>query len=197
MIEEELIRIWKSSSKEEQIKFEKSKLIIDLQANIDRFNKKIKYRDLRETIPAIIMIPVFGHLAYNIPFVISKIGAIIILLWCIYVIIRIRSLKKHKPVPTTTSYLNYLLETKKYLAIQKKLLDDVLYWCVIPSFIGVFVFFIGINPDPLALIGPFILLSLIGVVIYLLNKHASKVEFVPRLERIDKALKDLEEYEDT
>ena len=43
MIEDELIKIWQSSSNEERIKFEKSKLMIELQSSLDRLNRRWKF----------------------------------------------------------------------------------------------------------------------------------------------------------
>ena len=38
MIEDELIKIWQSSSNQERVKFEKSKLMIELQLSLKRLN---------------------------------------------------------------------------------------------------------------------------------------------------------------
>ncbi|GMT45800.1 MAG: hypothetical protein IEMM0006_1632 [bacterium] len=193
MIEEELINIWKYSDEQERVKFEKSRLIIDLQTNLDKFEKSLRNRDLRELIPAMVMIPLFGFITYFIPFVLSKVGAGLIVLWCIYLIIRIKSLKKYKPVTPTETYLKYLYKTKEYLSIQKKLLNEVLYWYILPSCTGALLFFLGfeMNPGKLAF---FIIITVgLGVIIYVLNKQTVKKEFDPRLDRIDKMISTLNE----
>ncbi len=53
MIEDELIKIWQSSSKQELIKFEKSKLMIELQSSLNRLHRWWKYLELSETLLAV------------------------------------------------------------------------------------------------------------------------------------------------
>jgi len=72
MMEEELTRIWQSSANEERLKFEKSRLIMDVQLSLDRIHKYIRYRDLSELIGATIVVPVFVYGAYIVPPTLSK-----------------------------------------------------------------------------------------------------------------------------
>ena len=78
MIEEELIKIWQSSPNQEVIKFEKSRLMLDVQSHLDRFQRGMKWLYLREALGAIIAIPIFIYFAFDIPHLISKIGAALI-----------------------------------------------------------------------------------------------------------------------
>ncbi|MDO6601665.1 hypothetical protein [Arenibacter palladensis] len=193
MMEDELIKIWQSSPNQERIKFEKSKLMIDVQSSLDRFHRTIKYRDLMETIPGIIIIPIFVYIAYTIPFTLSKIGAIWIILSIIYIIIRLQKAKKIRPGSFTETYRDYLIKTKEYLFIQKKLLDTVIYWYFSPIAIGIVLFSIGaINniKDLLVNLGGLIVS---GIIVYILNKRAIKKQITPRLKKIDELLKVMEE----
>ncbi|WP_085500109.1 hypothetical protein [Arenibacter troitsensis] len=193
MMEDELIKIWQSSPNQERIKFEKSKLMIDVQSSLDRFHRTIKYRDLMETIPGIIIIPIFVYIAYTIPFTLSKIGAIWIILSIIYIIIRLQKAKKIRPGSFTETYRDYLIKTKQYLFIQKKLLDTVIYWYFSPIAIGIVLFSIGaINniKDLLVNLGGLIVS---GIIVYILNKRAIKKQITPRLKKIDELLKVMEE----
>ncbi len=196
MIEEELIKIWQSSTEVERVKFKKSRLMIDLQSSFDRLHKSIKYRDLIEIITAIIMILIFGYITYTVPFIISKIAAILIILWLIYVIFRLKSSKKYKPSAFTESYLDYLYKTKEYLHIQKKLLDSVLYWYILPPFIGIIIFLSGIWIIPET--HNTIIITAVGAVgygifTYLLNKRKVKKEIIPRLRKMDGLIKVMKE----
>jgi hypothetical protein len=191
MIEQELKNIWKSSSKDEQIKFEKSKLLLELQSNLDRFYKSLKFRDLREQIVAFLMIPLFSVIAYKIPFFLSKAGAVIIVIWCVYLIFKLQGLKKYKPAPATESFKTYLQKTKSYLTAQKNLVDSVFYWYILPSSTGVIFFFIGFDLEEWKLI-LFISMTVgLGVIIFILNKQAVKNEFLPRLTKIDEIIKNM------
>jgi len=194
MIEDELVKIWQSSPNQERVKFEKSRLMIDVKSSLDHFHKQIKYRDLREQIAALLVIPVFAYYVYHIPFTLSKIASGLIVLWVIYVMIRMRNAKKHKPGAFTESYREYLYKSREYLKIQKQMLDNVLYWYILPAVFLVFLFTMGPGitgrlPKILKMgIGNVVL----GVVIYYLNKRAVKKQFIPRLEKIDELIKVME-----
>lgn len=197
MIEDELVKIWQSSPNQERVKFEKSRLMIDVQSSLDHFHKKIKYRDLREQIAALVVIPVFAYYVYHIPYTLTKIASALIVLWVIYVMIRMRNAKKHKPGAFTESYMEYLYKSREYLKIQKQLLDNVLYWYILPVVIFVFLFTMGpgITGRWPKIIKTGILNVVLGVVIYYLNKRAVKKQFIPRLEKVDELIKAMEKSE--
>jgi hypothetical protein len=195
MIEDELVKLWQSSPNQERIKFERSRLMIDVQSGIDRFNKLIRYRDMREGAGALIGIPMFIFFAYKAPFLVSKIGAVLVVLWGIYVVFRLRSVAKHKPGPLAGTYLDYLYTFRKYLQSQKHLLDTVLYWYILPCFTGITLIFLGPSLESGEL-GTFAKLEAavvgVSVAIYFLNKYAVKESIVPRLEKVEGLIKVME-----
>ena len=196
MIEEELIKIWQSSPNQEQIKFEKSRLMIDVQSSMDRFHRGIKYRDLREQIAIIIVIPVFAYYAYAIPHLLSKIASVLIIGWGIYIAIRLRKANKHNPSAFTETYLEYLYKTRDYLLIQKQLLDNVLYWYILPGVAFIFLFvlgFVGVPGKSRYIIKMSVINVVMAVAIYYLNKRAVKKQFIPRLEKVDELIKVMEQ----
>lgn len=97
MINDELNKIWMSSSKVEKVKFEKSRLILELQSNMDNLHKRIGFRDLIEIAAAIILIPIFIYYAVTIPFLITKVASILAVVWACYVIYKLRQTKNYKP----------------------------------------------------------------------------------------------------
>lgn len=196
MMDDELIKIWQSSSNQERVKFEKSRLMIDVQSSLDRLHKAIKYRDLREIIAAMVVIPVFTFYTYTIPFTLSKIASVLIILWTIYVVIRLIKTKKSKPSAFTESYLEYLYKTREYLNVQKQLLDTVLYWYILPCIALMFLFLMGFIGIPEKV--TYIIITgtsgvALGIIVYFLNKRAVRKSFLPRLEKVEELLKVLEE----
>ena len=195
-MEDELIKIWQSSPNQERIKFEKSKLMIDVQSSLDRIQRSWKYMIIRETIAAMITIPAFIHMTYYIPYTISKIGSIWIVLSVIYILVRFKSVKKYKPTDFTETYIDYLYKTKDYLNAQKKLLDTVLYWFILPVFPGfamVLMGFIHIPEKRKLIVITALSFVILAILIHFLNKRAVKKEFVPRLKKIDELIKVMEE----
>jgi hypothetical protein len=196
MIEDELVKIWQSSPNQERVKFEKSRLMIDVQSSMDRFQRFVKYRDLMDTIPAIAIIPAFAIYTFIVPFTLSKIATALISVWAIYLIIRLRKAKKNKPAAMTGTYLDYLRQNRRFLMDQKELMETILYWAVIPLITLVSMFFIGVfmgRPGPpikraIALGGNVV----VGIVVYLMNKWAVKKQIMPRLEKVDKLISVME-----
>ncbi len=194
MIEDELIKIWQSSPNQERVKFEKSRLMLDVQSTLDHLHKKIGYRDAMEQIAVVVGIPIFAYYAYHIPFVLTKITSVLIIFWGVFVIIRIRSAKKHKPSAFTETYLEYLYKTREYLRIQKRLLDSVLYWYILPAMTLIFLFTLG--PGIAGRLPKIVKIAAgnvaIGVATYFLNKRAVQKQLMPRLEKIDALIKVME-----
>ena len=195
-MEDELIKIWQSSPNQEKIKFEKSKLMIEVQSSLDKIQRSWKYMIIRETIAAIIAIPAFLFITYNVPYTISKIGSIWIVLAVIYILIRLKSAKKHKPTDFTETYIDYLYKTKDYLNAQKKLLDTVLYWYVLPVFPGyvlILLGFIHIPEKRKIIIIAALAFVVMAILAHFLNKRGVRKEFDPRLKKIDELIQVLEE----
>lgn len=193
-MEDELIKIWQSSPNQERVKFEKSRLMMEVQSTLDDLHKKIKYRDAMEQIAVIVGIPIFAYYAYHIPFVLTKIASVLIIFWGIFVIIQIRRAKRYKPSAFTETYLEYLYKTREYLKIQKQLLDSVLYWYILPAMTLIFLFILG--PGIAGRLPKIVKMGVINVAIaaatYFLNKSAVKKQLIPRLEKIDALIKVME-----
>lgn len=198
MIEEdELINIWQSSSNQERIKFEKSKLILEMKSSLDRFHKSVKYRDLHELLGAIIMIPLVAYQIYAIPYTLSKIAAFLIVLLLVFVNIKLKSLNKHKPNTLTNSYIDYLHQCKKYLSLQKKMRETAPYWYILPLITCAVLFILGVITNLEAQILHLIIISvtIIGcvIIIYFYNAWIIKKQYIPRLEKMEELITMMEE----
>lgn len=148
MIDQELKEIWKNASQAEKIKFDLSRLLIDLKGKMDRIERGIRRRDITESLVAILMIPVFGYLAYEIPFIMTKVGSILIMIWCVYLIFKLRNVKKHKlTINPILSFREQLANQKAYLFQEARLIDTVLYWYLLPPLVANIILVLGLG-DP-------------------------------------------------
>lgn len=94
MIEDELINIWQSSSNQERLKFEKSKLMLELQSSLGRLHRWWKYIERVNVISALITILAFMFIVYWAPYISMKIASVLVIVWSIYVGIRMSGVKK-------------------------------------------------------------------------------------------------------
>ena len=205
MIEDELIKIWQSSAKIEQVKFEKSRLMLDVQTSLNRFHRLIKYGILTEQIAVLIIVPVFLFYIYFVPQVLSKIASFLIVVWAIWYMTRLRTIKKRKPNSVTLSYLDHLKENQTYLKFLNNMTNTILYWYILPPMTGYFLFITG--PYIAGVIDSkfLIILIFIGLSVaiasppppppppYTYSRWVIKKIYTPRLRKIDELIRVLEE----
>lgn len=191
-MEEELIKIWKSSPEREQVKFEKSRLLIDVKSGLDRFHSSMKWLYLRESLAAIITIPMFAYFALQASNLISQIGAGLIVLWASYILLVVRKTKKKIPDEYALSYLEFLHETKAYLETQMKLRLNIFYWYVLPFLSFCYLFMLGFilesSDGPTFMIGGGIYCLVIGAAIYFLNRRSARKVVGPKLEKVNELI---------
>ena len=196
MIEDELIKIWQSSSNQERIKFEKSKLMIELQSSLGRLNRWWKYRILVEIVAAFIVIPTFAFIAYWIPFATSKIASVLIIIYVVYIITRLISVKKFKPSDLEENYLEYLKKSREYLEAQKNLIITSIYWGTLPWYPILFLFVVGFWEIPskrYLIIILFLSMVCMHIYGYFSIKRRVKNEIKPRVKRVNEVIKSLKE----
>ena len=194
MIEDELIKIWQSSSNQERLKFEKSRSIIELDSSLERLHRWWKYLELVEVISVIIMILSFAFIAYHAPFTATKIASVLIIIFGINILIKVLGIKKFKPSDLEKNYLEYLNKTKEYLESQKKLLETAVYWVFLPIYPILLLFFIGfwhITAQRYFIVIIYLVAIGIGIYGYFLNKKRVKNEINPRIARVNKLIKEL------
>ena len=149
MLEQELKDIWRNSSEAEKIKFEMSRLLIDLKSKVSRIERSIRIRDMADIITAILTIPIFGYLALEIPFVVSKIGCVLSMIGLAIIIFKLWDVKKHKiPVEPSLSFRKQLANQKAYLIQEAQLMSTIFYWGLLPGLVAHAILVLGLG-DPM------------------------------------------------
>lgn len=196
MMEDELIKIWQSSPQTEQIKFEKSRLMLDLDHSLGRFYRFLKYAVLIEQIAAMITVPIFLFYIYWVPPLLSKIASLLIVLYIIWYMFRLKKIKGRKPESVALSYLEYLKRNGSYLKYLKDLADNMVYWYYLPLFVAVIIFITGYYLegiiDKVRFIKIIFILIGFNVVIYFFSRWNVKRIYVPRLKKINELIKVME-----
>ncbi len=195
MIEDELNKIWQSSTNQERIKFEKSKLIIELHSSLKRLDRWWNYLELSETILAVFGVFLSIFLFFKIPFILTKVALALMIICAVYLIIKYRGVKKFQPNDLEMNYLNYLKKNREYLQAQKKFLRTYIYWGILPVYPIMVLFTISVwAKTPMYLI---ILINVaaigIGIYGYFLNQLRAKNEIDPRIIRVNELINRLEQ----
>ena len=197
MIEDELTKIWQSSPKVEQVKFEKSRLLLDMQSSLNRFYQFAKYNILIGQIALMMMIPVFLFYIYFVPPILAKIASLLIAICGIWHSIMLRKLKKDKPRETAANYLEYLKSNSHYVGTIIKTTKFAAYGYTLISMPGYFLFITGFYLDGIVGKGLFIKMILIGVVghliCFIISYYVVKKIYVQRLKKLNELIRTLEE----
>jgi hypothetical protein len=193
MDDQKLKSNWKSGAIN-SIYIQRDELLTELQRDTISLEKKITFRDSTEIIVALLLIVLFGIIALLIPFMLSKIGSIVIILSCVFIILRFKNLKdKFSPITLTETHAVYLKKTRYYLTEQIKFLKSVAYWYIIPPISGILLFFAGFGINTFQFYKLSGITLAVGFGIYLLNRFAIKKELQPRLDRINSLIDSLSE----
>jgi hypothetical protein len=197
MMEDDLIKIWQSSPNRERVKFEKSRLMIEVQVSMDRAHEMVKYGHRRTMMVASIIVAVYAFYIYIIPFMLSKIASGLTVLFAAYVFMRFRKAKKNEPKDFTGTYSEYLHKTKRSLLGQKQLTDTALYWAIIPAISLCILFFLGFWRSPLFTTTAIIALCVgcvaLGVIVFFLTRWWVSIAITPNLKKVDELISTLEE----
>jgi len=196
MIEDELIKIWQSSSNQERVKFEKSKLMLELDSSLERFQRWLKNMERINVISGWVTVLGFIPGIIWVPSISMKIASALTMVWAIYIGTRGKSVKKFKPKDLEDTYLQYLEKTKSYLLAQKRFLETSLNWRVLTILPIFLLFFADILDKPLArYIGGISFFALVGTGIYEYYRSIRRVKnkINPRIAKIDELIEKLKE----
>ncbi|WP_303611804.1 hypothetical protein [Cyclobacterium sp. 1_MG-2023] len=170
--------------------------MIELQSSLDRLHRRWKYLERVNIISALLTIPPFILAVFWAPFISMKIASALVIVWAIYVGLRILPIKKVKSGDLESNYLQYLEKTKAYLIAQKKLLETSLDWATLTIYPIYLLFWVGVWERPMArFIGvmSFLVLIGLGVFSYYSNKKKVKNEILPSIQKIDELIKTLKD----
>ncbi|MCK9423096.1 MAG: hypothetical protein M0Q38_10900 [Bacteroidales bacterium] len=192
MLNDELENIWQKYTKAEVVNFNRSELLIDLKSQLKRFDRMLKNRDRREIIAGAMVILLSGAGAFFFTEILSRIGLVLGVLYGFLVIYMLTNVKKHKPDNYALPIKDYLVKYRMYLVKERNLLDNVIYWYLLPPFISSVLFFIGQHTGIILLTILIIFVFGLYTFIYFLNKSGVKKSFDPLIKKLDETINDFE-----
>jgi len=100
-------------------------------------------------------------------------------------VVRVR---KYKVQDLSLLLRDYLIQYKHYLTKEMTLLNNVVYWYLLPSAVGLLLFFYGIRPDVIKTLQLFSIVLVVFFIIYYLNKKAVKEDIEPLLQKLEESI---------
>ncbi|HCX21598.1 MAG: hypothetical protein CMB80_27530 [Flammeovirgaceae bacterium] len=205
MLDQDLKNIWQRSSSEEHIAINYENLTKEMTMEIESTNQKIKSRDQREIGASIIGILFYGYIGWDIPFFWSKVACGLLIVWFGYVIYRLKSQRKNEIPEPSLSIREQLTQRKEYLTGQANMLNNVLWWYILPpTLCNVLLYFgagdpslwdsrfAGILPESIvAKITVMIIIIAFNAYVFWINKKAVRTELKPLIHQVEQSLDQL------
>ena len=192
MLENELINIWKNSSREELVKFNKSKLILDLDFKLENFEKRMKYRDKKLRLWGILVTIGLIYCFFSEPDLMSRIIFLMIIPYVILQFYLIKKVKQYKVDYYSLPLKEYLLKHQQYLSKERKLADNAFYWRILPGIPPLALTFIVMGMFGTELILNILFITLFFVIVFFFNKWRTKKMFDPLMKKVEDTIADLD-----
>lgn len=187
MTDEELISIWHRTSAPPVAGNAEDLSDREMDKELKKFDKAIRNRDIRENVSALIVMVFFSVIVFWVEPLVSKVASLLVITWAGFTIWITFWAKRMRVKDASLPLLEYLQLYRVYVARQKSLLDNILWWYVLPAWACIILFSLGYNSWKAMVAG-----TLMGIFTFWLNKYASRQYFKPLLHNLDKEIKSLE-----
>ena len=189
-----LRQLWLNADQQQRVEINMEKLIETINLKLSKMDKHIKRRDLQEIFIAAIFIPLFAWWMFVSSPLLAKIGSAIILVNCTLVILKLINARKVKVTEENTSQIKYHLTVSLQLVRnQIKLHSTILWWYLLPFFVGVICFVYGYVNSIAANIVYALIVAVVYGYIWYKNKEAVRKYMKPLEENIINAINELSE----
>ncbi len=165
--------------------------VIEVREQMNKLDAKIKQRDRQEIIVALCMAPLFAGLAFVFDDFLVKVGCIIIALYS-FIVIFFLKVNQKKAIEKGQTLKEQVKGELLFLKRQRLLLKNVLYWYLLPLFIGIGLFHYGSSGHWISF--AVLMLFTTGVYIYIwrLNQTAVREELDPAIGSLEDFLYSME-----
>lgn len=189
-----LKQLWLELCQTQKLEINTERLIESISQKVSNLEKMIRRRDQLEIFIAVLMMPIFGWWLITVPQVLAKIGAAIILTNCGLVIFRLIHARRINVKEDAASAIKYnLMVALQRVQKQIGLLNTVLWWYLMPFFIGIICFYYASVISVLSRVVYTIIVAALYGYIYYINKKVVKKKLKPMQDAIKKALSELSE----
>lgn len=187
---DEMKHIWKNQQIENGMDYSNQELLMLINNKSIAFEEQIKARDRREIVVAIIVALFFGVFFFFMPSVWQKVGSGIIVLSCILIGYKLRSVRRQSVANEPNhdhSVHQHLLCELRWVKSQKQLLQNVVWWYICPLALGLIVFAFGFQAGIFKVLYIIMVIAMSAATWYL-NKRAVNKRFEPLIKHLKKGI---------
>ncbi len=171
--------------------------LVSVCRTVEKTNLTILRRDIIETVAAVVVIFFFGIAMFSLPSWTAVAGAALIVVWAVFIIYKMnRTRMKNRTRDIDLSVREYYEGEAESIDQQIEMLRSVLWWYLLPAFVGVNLVFIGLSSSLLAPAMYFVAVLVLYTYIWWLNQRAVVKDLLPVREKIGALLHELNETPD-
>jgi F0F1-type ATP synthase assembly protein I len=194
MNDEELKQLWHQQELAPPLKVTDTELIDCMKKKMKKFDRDISRRDWRELGACAIAFGAFFYLSLRHPPALSLAGCVVIMLSCVFIAWRLIAARRaHPTVPETASTSDFLRAEIVKVVRQMQLLQTVLWWYLLPLFIGLELFELGFHRPDGELFSMLLFNLAIFGFIYWANLRGVRKYFMPLKQELENMLNSVAE----
>lgn len=191
MNDQELKQLWQRQVLAPPTKLPDDQLIQAMKQKMSQFGRTIFWRDVREVAACLLVIGLFLPGYFKTTTWLAQTGCLVEVFGAIFIAFRlIYSKRRDDRNLTADSLRGYLLHERRKIETQIRLLSTVLWWYILPLYIGavMVVFGIGGSRGMVFKVTFAVFYAVICGGIWWLNQYAVKKHLLPLQEELDRTL---------
>jgi CubicO group peptidase (beta-lactamase class C family) len=190
MNEQELKELWRKQKPEATPPVDPRAQIEVMRAKMSQLHRNLKARDFRELAASALVIVAFGLFFFVLPYPVTRIADLIIIGGALLISWKLTACRRRALRPDAGAPVAvWLKQERARVHHDAELLRTVMWWYLIPLWLGTNLFFWGLPNQPLAMnIGFTALTIIMNVWIYRLNQSARQKQLLPLQDELEALL---------
>jgi hypothetical protein len=190
----ELKQLWQQQVLTPPTKVPDEQLIAAMKKKMTQFGRTLFWRDVREVAACLILIVLFLPDFFRFNQWLAKAGCLVVVVTAIYIGIRLVAAQRIGDRKSAGDTLRgYLLMERQKLDRQIHLLRTVLWWYILPLYVGAVMVVFGIGGGLVHKVGFAVFYALVCAWIWWLNQQSVKKHLMPLRAEVEERLNELPE----
>lgn len=192
MNDDALKKLWKEQQLAPASPVPDAELISHMKNKMKKFDRQIFWRDARELVACVFIVLFFSCAIPFSPSTLSAAGCLVLVLSAIYIAWRLIAARRaHPPMPESAPTGDFVRAELAKVDRQIHLLRTVLWWYLLPLFVGVELFVIGLPSAPGEKLAMSAIMAALCAFVYWLNLWAVRKHLTPLQQELAKTLDSL------